>query len=157
MAKTSWLIEQLKASKDSPLNFTKGTTFGWDYSTHTVTYDPSRRKCDAYLLHEVGHAILGHRGYQNDTQLLEMERAAWDKAQELANIHHVVIDDSDIEESLDTYRDWLHSRSLCPHCDSTGLQTASNYYHCTACQHEWRVNEARTCALRRYSTKKRSR
>lgn len=157
MAKTSWLIEQLKASKDNPLNFTKGTTFGWDYSTHTVTYDPSRRKCDAYLLHEVGHAILGHRGYQNDTQLLEMERAAWDKARELADMYQIIIDDSDIEESLDTYRDWLHSRSLCPHCNSTGLQAASNHYRCAACQHEWRVNEARTCALRRYSTKKRSR
>ena len=157
MAKTSWLIEQLKASKDSPLNFTKGTTFGWDYSTHTVTYDPSRRKCDAYLLHEVGHAILGHQGYQTDTQLLEMERAAWDKARELADMYQIIIDDSDIEESLDTYRDWLHSRSLCPHCNSTGLQAASNHYRCAACQHEWRVNEARTCALRRYSTKKRSR
>ncbi|AGL62401.1 hypothetical protein L336_0699 [Candidatus Saccharimonas aalborgensis] len=157
MAKTSWLIEQLKASKDNPLNFTKGTTFGWDYSTHTVTYDPSRRKCDAYLLHEVGHAILGHQGYQTDTQLLEMERAAWDKARELADMYQIIIDDSDIEESLDTYRDWLHSRSLCPHCNSTGLQAASNHYRCAACQHEWRVNEARTCALRRYSTKKRSR
>ena len=157
MAKTSWLIEQLKASKDNPLNFTQGTTFGWDYSTHTVTYDPSRRKCDAYLLHEVGHAILGHQGYQTDTQLLEMERAAWDKARELADMYQIIIDDSDIEESLDTYRDWLHSRSLCPHCNSTGLQAASNHYRCAACQHEWRVNEARTCALRRYSTKKRSR
>lgn len=156
MAKTSWLIEQIKSSRDESLNFTKGTTFGWDHSTHTITYNPSLGECDAYLLHEVGHAILGHRGYQTDTQLLEMERAAWDKAQELADMYQIIINDSDIEESLDTYRDWLHSRSLCPDCSSTGLQTASNHYRCAACQHEWRVNEARTCALRRYSTKERS-
>ena len=81
--------------------------------------------------------------------------AAWDKALQLAPEYDVAITDELIEESLDTYRDWLHSRSLCPHCNATGVQTATRHYQCLACHHAWRVNEARTCALRRYETKKR--
>ena len=58
-----------------------------------------------------------------------------------------------IEEHLDTYRDWLHARSSCPDCTATGYQTDASTYACPACSHTWRVNEARICQLRRYSTK----
>ena len=56
-----------------------------------------------------------------------------------------------IQEHLDTYRDWLHARSICPSCTANGYQISSHTYECPACLHTWRVNEARICALRRYS------
>jgi len=132
-----------------------GAGFSWRYETRVVTYSSSDPYAEVLLLHEVGHALLNHQEYDHDIHLLEMERAAWDKAQSLATLFGLVIDSKMVEGALDTYRDWLHARSLCPQCSSTGVQTAPNMYTCLACHHTWRVNEARTCQLRRYDTKKR--
>ena len=83
-----------------------------------------------------------------------MERAAWDKALELAKTVNVDIDEELIETSLDTYRDWLHDRSTCPSCNATGIEASKQQYECISCHTTWRVNEARDCSLRRYTTKK---
>ena len=159
MAKISWLISKLGNNHSPaigmPLTFVKSDVFGWNANERTVMYAPDAPHAPAFLLHELGHALLGHADYSDDIHLLAMERAAWDKALQLAPEYDVAITDELIEESLDTYRDWLHSRSLCPHCNATGVQTAPRHYQCLACHHAWRVNEARTCALRRYETKKR--
>jgi hypothetical protein cdiviTM7_01560 len=108
------------------------------------------------LLHEIAHAKLGHRNYQYDIQLIEMERAAWEYAVDtLAPKYDLTLsmDDDNIQDSLDSYRDWLHKRSLCPHCSAVGLQTTSSSYKCINCHSEWRVNQAKSCQLKRYQIK----
>ncbi|HMQ96212.1 MAG TPA: hypothetical protein PKD19_03245 [Candidatus Saccharibacteria bacterium] len=104
------------------------------------------------MLHELGHGLLNHQSYSRDIELLGYERDAWEEAKKIATNYTVELQQNDIEKHLDSYRDWLHSRSTCPACESSGLQTAKYRYTCLACKHIWRVNEARTCALRRYTT-----
>ena len=161
MEKITFLIKKLQSSASSNPNLTdlvflKGEFFSWDHTTHTITFNPSDPLANAYLLHEFGHALLGHTDYSHDIELLQIERAAWDKAVKIAKEYEVSLDSDTVEDSLDTYRDWLHDRSLCPKCSATGIQIGALVYRCVACNASWRVNEARNCALRRYSTKKHS-
>lgn len=160
MAKITSLTKKLQASQHqwlhlSRLTFHRGETFGWDHTACAISFNPRAAHAEAYLLHEFGHAALNHADYQKDIELIQMERAAWDMAIQLGAQYGVVIDEDLVEDSLDTYRDWLHSRSLCPTCNATGIEATKHNYVCLACHHSWRVNEARTCALRRYPTKKR--
>ncbi len=134
----------------------QGELFGWDHTACAITYHPGAPDAQLYLLHEFGHALLGHRTYTRDIDLVTMERAAWERAGELATSYDITLSDELIEQALDSYRDWLHARSLCPTCGATGVQVATGTYHCLACHRDWRVNEARRCGLRRYNvTKKR--
>ncbi len=160
MEKITSVLEKLKNDASgiphlAHLTFQQGEVFGWDHTACAITYNPTIPHATTYLLHEYGHALLDHQSYNHDIDLIKMERAAWDKALEIAPGYHVAIDADLIEDSLDTYRDWLHSRSLCPNCSATGIQMAQASYECIACHHTWHVNEARNCALRRYDTKKR--
>jgi lipopolysaccharide biosynthesis regulator YciM len=82
-----------------------------------------------------------------------MERQAWDYTVKLAPTHDISVPDDIVQSTLDSYRDWIHERSTCPNCQATGIQTDKFMYSCPACSHEWKVNEARTCALRRYGIK----
>jgi hypothetical protein len=146
------LIKSLKT--DYPhFIFKESDSFLWSHTEHTIYYACSDDDC-SLLFHELSHAILNHADYKRDIELIAMEREAWDKAKEIAKKYDVSIDDDFIQSNLDTYRDWLHTRSTCPKCSATGLQIKKNDYKCLACNHQWRVNEARTCALRRYSSKK---
>lgn len=109
---------------------------------------------DIQTLHELGHAISGHSEYRQDIELLQIERAAWDKAQELAPAYELEINDDTIEQALDTYRDWLHQRSRCPKCGQTGLQNADTLnYRCPNCQHTWRATTGKTTQTKRLSAK----
>ncbi len=158
MGQTTWLIKQLPSDSFSTpsgdrILFAPSDEFRWDPSSHTVYYNESAPDAPSLLLHELGHALLGHTDYMRDIELLRLERAAWDKAIELATGYGHPIDDDSIEDHLDTYRNWLHARSLCPTCQATGLQSNRTHYTCISCRQTWRVNEARTCELRRYQTK----
>lgn len=160
MEKITSLLKKLKSKAASEahlhhLTFKEGEMFGWNHTACAISYNPSAKDAQMYLLHEFGHALLGHTSYSRDIVLLKMERDAWEAARELGSEYGVHMSDEIIEGSLDTYRDWLHSRSLCPRCSATGIQSKSQQYSCPACRTTWEVNEARTCALRRY-TKKRS-
>lgn len=136
------------------LNFTHGEDFHWSPSTRTIHHPDIINLADIYqLLHEVGHARLGHRDYSSDATLIDMERDAWAYAVEALAPRYgltIAMDDDIIQDSLDTYRGWLHARSTCPHCEAIGVQQSSSAYHCLVCQQHWRVNEARTCRLMRY-------
>jgi hypothetical protein len=151
MPLTSSTLSRLE--KDFPnIKFRRGSTFRWAPAEQTVYFaDPDDTTS---LLHEVAHALLSHTEYTRDIELLEIERQAWDTAVlRLSKQYGISISEGEVEDMLDTYRDWLHSRSLCPTCEATGLQTDKNSYSCLACNTAWRVNEARSCALRRYKTK----
>jgi len=154
---TSLIKRLVKDSKSLPepieLSFIRGDRFGWDHAARTITYDPMEGQVFTYLLHEYGHAILDHSDQSRDITLLEMERAAWDQATILAPRYGGAIAEDVIETALDTYRDWLHARSNCIACGATGVQISEDTYQCISCKTLWRVNDARSCALRRYQIK----
>lgn len=85
------------------------------------------------MLHEVGHAVLGHKFYATDVDRLKMERAAWEKARELCPKYGVEYIGEFVEEALDSYRDWLHQRSKCPKCGTTRFQDNRGNYVCPGC------------------------
>lgn len=145
--KTSWLARQLAA--DFPqFNFELAEICAWSPSTATVFYTPDALE---QLLHELSHALLGHTSYKRDIELIAIERDAWHHAKsKLAESYGVDISADHIDDALDTYRQWLHDRSSCPTCSSTGVQTDTQTYHCLFCQTDWQVNDARTCGLKRY-------
>lgn len=89
---------------------------------------------DLLLLHEVGHALLGHRSFKTDVGRLKMEVAAWEKARELTMIYGVEWDEDVAQEELETYRGWLHQKSRCPVCGLTRFETPDGRYHCPRCE-----------------------
>lgn len=90
--------------------------------------------CRLQLLHEVGHALLGHRDFFTDLERVKMECAAWQKAEELCAKYQIEYDDDFAEAELDSYRDWLHQRSTCKACGLTCYQTTDGEYHCPMCE-----------------------
>lgn len=148
MRSTSLLARKL--SNDYPtFTFKVDGSFRWNPVSKTIFYKESKDLSS--LLHELSHALLGHSTYQKDIELLAMERDAWHHAiTTLSPKYEVDINDDDLQNALDTYRDWLHNRSLCPNCTVTGIQSRINTYKCIACGTAWKVNEARMCHLRRY-------
>lgn len=122
----------------------------WSPDTRTILYRRIEQIEDIWsLLHEIAHAELGHRTFDPDIELVSHEAVAWEHARTvLAPRFNLVIDDGHIQDNLDTYRNWMFARSLCPTCGQTGLQT-QNTYSCINCRCSWRANEARLCALRR--------
>lgn len=142
------LVTRLQA--DFPaFHFVPGADFCWSPEKITISYG-ERSDDYASLLHELSHAILGHNTFTRDVQLLAFEQAAWQHAKDVLSAQYDIVMTSDqIEDSLDTYRDWLHARSTCPSCQATGVQTKQQLYSCLACRTKWRVNDARVCALRR--------
>jgi len=140
-----------KLNKDFPhITFASSTTFAWSPDENTVFYKEDEDTSVELLLHELSHGLLEHSQYQKDVELVSMESAAWDKAIELGATYGITIKRDTADDNLDTYRDWLHARSTCKHCEAIGYQSSKDTYQCVACSGSWRVNEARLCALRRY-------
>jgi len=146
------VLSQLKSNYPQ-FSFKLGDNFLWSPSDNTIYYDKSIGFRPVLLLHELAHALLVHNSYDRDIQLITMERQAWDYTKELAPAYHITLPDDIIQSNLDSYRDWIHDRSTCPICQATGIQIEKSVYSCPACSYQWRVNEARTCALRRYELK----
>jgi hypothetical protein len=131
--------------------FTASDTFSWSPTAQCIRYDVQSDDCQS-LVHELAHAILTHDTYRRDIELISMEREAWSKAKKLGTMYGISIEEDFIQDSLDTYRNWLHARSTCPNCAATGLQQKGQYT-CIACGTGWKANDARICELRRYVIK----
>jgi len=91
-------------------------------------------------LHELGHALCKHENYQTLVERLKIESEAWERAKQVVSLHpewlkkYQIKYDSDFAESqLDTYRDWLHAKTLCPNCGLTRYQTPNGRFHCPHC------------------------
>lgn len=104
-------------------------------------------------LHELGHALCKHKTFVTDVERIKIESAAWERAKtvyleyrgqafgpeeevldaELAEILPEW-DEEVVQEKLDSYRDWLHARSLCKKCGLTCYQTEDQKYHCPRCE-----------------------
>ena len=159
MPLTVSILAKLK-NKYPQFSFKPSNNFLWSSSDNSIYYDSKSKNQSVFLLHELSHALLSHKSYNRDINLITMERQAWDFAKNLASEFNIIISEEIIQSTLDSYRAWLHSRSTCPNCNATGLQTKDHEYNCLSCNNTWRVNEARTCALKRYqvstTTKKRT-
>lgn len=152
-------IDKLLAclEQDLPeLQFTAGTSFCWSPATRQVIYNKSflgsllrdsKGSAGVFsLLHETGHALLGHTRYRLDFELLELEVAAWQRAKLLAEDYGIAIDVDHIEDCLDSYRDWLYGRSICPSCTTKALQLDDQpEYRCYNCHASWKVTASRFC------------
>ena len=147
------IISQLKNNYPN-FTFSKAHHFSWDPTKNIIFFNEEDKDCSILILHELAHAILKHNEYHRDIELISMECKAWDKSKIIAKEYGIKIDENVIQSALDTYRDWMHQRSLCPSCGATGLQSDIHTYKCLACKNSWQVNEARQCALRRYNNKK---
>lgn len=141
------LIKHLQKSYPD-FKFEAGERFSWQPESRQITYNQTVFD-GTLLLHELGHALLGHASYRRDVELLGLERAAWSEAKRLGKQINLPISPTQIDNHLDTYRDWLHARSSCPSCQSSGVQISELQYSCPTCSTVWRVNEARSCGLRR--------
>lgn len=142
-------IEVLKSklAKDFPdINFEKSNRACWSPTNRTVYYDDSIDN----LIHELGHAMLGHNTFSQDIELIHIERDAWEQAQIISKIYKVNIHEDTVENAIDNYREWIHRRSLCPNCRQTGIQSQKDLnYYCINCNTHWKANDARSCGLKR--------
>jgi hypothetical protein len=145
------LLARLRA--DYPqLRFEPGTTFSWSPASSVITYpkvprDHSTVTAAAFsLLHETGHALLDHQRYALDYELLQLEAAAWERARTLAAAYDIALDDDHVQDCLDSYRDWLYRRSICPSCTTKALQLdGQTIYQCYNCRATWQVSGDRFC------------
>lgn len=130
------------------LQFTAGDQFYWSPETKEIFYnkDATDKTAIWSLLHETGHALLNHTNYSGDFELLQLEIAAWEKARELGKELHIEVSEDHIQDCLDTYRDWLHERSICPNCQTKCLQQDDHlHYRCFNCRTTWSVGASRFC------------
>ena len=114
--------------------FKTGKKFAY-HPPKTIIVGPQEPHSELLLLHEISHATLHHSTYQTDVERLKIESEAWDKARELANELNIPFDTNFAENRLDSYRDWLHTKSLCKKCNITRFQTPDGHYHCPYCDH----------------------
>ena len=139
------LLAKIK-SKYPKLTFTPSDSFYWSPVTKEIFYDQDSNDMISKwsLLHEVGHALLGHSEYKADIMLIKLEIEAWQKALEVAGQFQITIDKNHIEDCLDTYRDWLYRRSICPKCSNKSFQQSDfRHYRCFNCHMRWQVSSSR--------------
>ena len=141
------MLDQLRM-RFPDLQFVAGSRFCWSPATNEIIYDADRQDETAMwsLLHETGHALLEHQSYLADFELLRIEMAAWQKARQLAADLDITINENHIQDCLDTYRDWLYKRSICPTCSTKALQQNDYaHYRCFNCHTVWKVTPSRFC------------
>lgn len=151
MPTTSSLVAKLVI--DYPqYTFSKDSVSHWSPDKATIYYDDTDTHVEWILLHELAHACLGHRSYVRDVALVRMEREAWQYANKTLAPHYTIqIDPDFIQDHLDTYRDWIHTKSTCPQCSLTGMETAKHRYQCLSCNHQWRTNTGTQSRVTRYN------
>jgi hypothetical protein len=128
------------------LRFRAGQQFSWSPENGEIIYvaEATGQRAEWSLLHETGHALLNHRSYQADYELLRLEVDAWERAKTLAKEIDRTIDENHIQDCLDTYRDWLYKRSICPNCGTKCLQQDDFvHYRCFNCHTTWQVTASR--------------
>jgi hypothetical protein len=137
------------------LTFRPGPRFSWSPETREIMYDTRRSSSPLSwsVLHETAHALLEHSNYRADLELIQLEVAAWERAKLLARDFDIEIAEDHIQDCLDTYRDWLYQRSVCPKCNNKSLQQeVATHYQCFNCHAVWKVTPSRFCRAYR-STK----
>lgn len=133
--------------------FVPATFFMWSPHDQAIFYDTERMQANdglMALLHEIGHATLGHRIYKFDMELIKMELDAWDVARQLAPRYDVAIDEEHVAMVVGTYDEWLTKRATCPDCANFSLQKGRDEYSCFDCGAVWQVNWRKDRRVTRY-------
>ncbi len=142
-----------KLTNDYPeVIFSSGDSFIWSPSKNQITYTTQQENEEHAiwaLIHEVAHYKLGHKKYKSDFELLKLETAAWSKANEIASIYKIEINQDHIQDCLDTYRDWLHTRAKCPKCGVVSMQRKDLHYQCFNCKTVWSVPKSPLCRIKK--------
>lgn len=130
--------------------FQAGDQFKFQPAQQTIIYQHQSEQGALLLLHELAHALLQHTDYRFDIELVKMEVDAWEYTKSQLLPHYQITADPElIDDTLESYRDWLYRRSLCPKCGSVGSQVADLSYKCLECPTKWQPNDAKFTALRR--------
>lgn len=132
------IIKYFKAHEG--LKFRQSKKFYWNSKNNVVYYNPQLLMDNIgrqSLLHEIGHAVLGHIDYKFDMELLKMEIDAWKIAEKYARTFQVRITKNYLAESLNSYLNWVKSRATCPACSNFGLQNQEAQYVCASCYFLW--------------------
>ena len=148
----SKLLSKITGQLDK-VSFQSSSDFHWDPVDKTIWYVEDvldSRHGQLLLIHEVGHALLGHQEFNSDIDLLKKEVLAWVEARQIAQTCQIGFDEELVEQCLNTYRQWIDKRSTCPECQQTGYQS-SGTYHCFNCNHRWRVSNSQTTRVCRLS------
>lgn len=135
-------IETLKL-EFGQFNFIPAKRFKW-HAPKSIYFEENSGYPLQYFalltLHELGHALCGHKDYKTDVERLRIESEAWQRAKTLISEHEswqkdfgIVYDEDFAENELDSYRDWLHTKSRCKNCGLTRYQTKDGKYHCPNC------------------------
>lgn len=139
--------------KDYPdVEFVPGKAFTWSSKRNKIIYTTHQSNPEHgvwSLLHELGHAQLGHKDCSNDFDLIKIENKAWEQARLIGNKYGVTIDNKHVQDCLDTYRDWLHDRASCPKCKVVSLQRKDGIYQCFNCKTKWRVSKSQNTLIRK--------
>ena len=115
----------------------------FSYRHGTIFIGPPQHNFALLALHELGHALSGHTDYNLDVERLKIESEAWERAKTVYQHYQKTApellastpwDEDFVQDSLDTYRDWLHQKSLCKTCGLTRYQTKDGQYHCPNCE-----------------------
>lgn len=130
--------------------FEESDDFYWSKKENTIFFDLNSSNFHLLILHELAHALLRHEDFWLDIELLKMETEAWDLVKNALTAQYGFCFNSNLaEQKLDTYRDWIHKRSLCPNCKVNGFQQRDLRYKCPACGTVWQNNDSRFKSLRR--------
>ena len=145
------ILPELK--KDYPqVSFKAGEAFVWSPSNKQITYTTHQINAEHgawAILHELAHYELEHTKYSTDFELLKMEAAAWTRAKKIAKKYNVKIDNDHIQDCLDTYRDWLHTKAKCPNCQVISTQRKDLHYQCFNCNAVWTVPKSPLCKIKK--------
>lgn len=114
-------------------NFVDGKKFTFR-PPKTIVSGPKEPHAGLLLLHELGHALSGHKSFDTNVDRLKKEVEAWGVARELADRYGVEFSEEVMQSELDTYRNWLHQKSRCPECGLTRFETPDGQYHCPRCE-----------------------
>ncbi len=104
----------------------------------SIRYLESDENFRFLLLHELSHALLGHFSFNRSLERLQIERDAWAKTRELCSLHSVTFNEELAETELNTYRDWVHQKTLCKHCGLSCLEVSSESLYCPFCQRKYK-------------------
>lgn len=137
-----------KIEQDFPaINFVESDTFKWSPDEKAVYFDSNDENAQLATLHEIGHALLQHDDFTSDLDLINKELQAWEKALDLADSYLLEVNEDFIEECMETYRNWLHQRSICPKCQHNVFQGKNFTFKCQNCSNEWQVEADQYCSL----------
>lgn len=100
----------------------------------TIVIGPDEQNSELLTLHELGHALSGHKVFKTNVDRLKKEVEAWEMARDLALSYGIEFDEEVMQTELDTYRNWLHQKSRCPECGLTRFETPDGHYHCPRCE-----------------------